>query len=68
MNKGDRVRVIGQDGNVCAVGTYHGTGIPAKELNTKLPHLQHFAILVEGEAALRYYPTGYNTLILDPQR
>ena len=40
MNKGDRVRVIGQDGNVCATGTYHGMGIPAKELNAKLPHLQ----------------------------
>ena len=63
MNVGDRVRVIGQDGNVCAEGTYHGTGIPAKELNARHPTFKHFAILVDGEPALRYFPSGYHTLI-----
>lgn len=63
MNVGDKVRVIGQDGNVVAEGSYHGTGIPSKDLNAKLPHLKHFAILVEGEQNLRYYPTGFHTLI-----
>jgi len=63
MKVGDKVRVIGQDGNMLAEGTYHGTGIPSRDLNAKLPHLQHFAVMVEGESALRYYPTGYHTLI-----
>lgn len=67
MNNGDRVRVISQDGNVAAVGVYYGTGIPTKDLNAKL-NVPHYAILVEGETTLRYFPTGYTTLILDPKR
>ena len=58
---GDKVRVLGQDGNVCAEGIYRGTGVPAKELNARHPTLQHFAIIVEGE--VRYYPTGFHSLI-----
>lgn len=65
MNKqfkdGDKVRVIGQDGNVCAEGIYRGTGVPAKELGARHPTLQHYAIIVEGE--VRYYPTGFHSLI-----
>lgn len=64
MNFGDKVRVIGQDGNMLAEGTYHGTGIPSKDLNAKFPTYQHYAIMVEGEKTLRYYPAGYHTLIL----
>jgi hypothetical protein len=63
MNSGDRVRVVGQDGNVIAEGTYHGTGIPTRDLNAKHPTFQHFAILVDGEQSLRYFPTGFHTLI-----
>ena len=63
MNVGDKVRVVGQDGNVLAEGTYHGTGIPSRDLNAKFPTYQHFAIMVEGETALRYYPAGFHTLI-----
>jgi hypothetical protein len=63
MNVGEKVRVIGQDGNVVAEGTYHGTGIPTKDLNPKLPHLKHFAVLIEGEQSLRYFPTGFHALI-----
>lgn len=58
---GDKVRVVGQDGNVCAEGIYRGTGVPAKELGARHPTLQHFAIIVEGE--VRYYPTGFHSLI-----
>lgn len=63
MNVGDRVRVIGQDGNQIAEGTYHGTGIPTRDMNAKLPTFQHFAVLVDGEQGLRYFPTGYHTLL-----
>jgi hypothetical protein len=63
MNVGDKVRVVGQDGTVLAEGTYHGTGIPKAELNAKHPTFKHFAILVDGEPTLRYFPTGYHTLI-----
>jgi len=58
---GDKVRVLGQDGNVCAEGVYRGTGIPAKELGARHPTLHHYAIVVEGE--VRYYPTGFHSLI-----
>jgi hypothetical protein len=63
MTVGDKVRVIGQDGNVIAEGTYHGSGIPSRDLKAKHPTYQHFAILVEGEKNLRYYPIGFHTLI-----
>jgi len=58
---GDRVRVLDQSGSVCAEGTYRGTGVPARDLNAKNPTFQHYAIFVEGE--IRYYPTGFHTLI-----
>jgi len=63
MTVGDKVRVVGQDGSVIAEGTYHGSGIPTRDLNAKHPTYLHFAILVEGEKNLRYYPTGFHTLI-----
>ena len=58
---GDKVRVVGQDGNVCAEGVYRGMGIPAKELGARHPTLHHYAVIVEGE--VRYYPTGFHSLI-----
>jgi hypothetical protein len=61
MDNGQKVKVIDDTGAVCAIGTYHGTGIPGRELKAARPNLQHFAVLVEGE--MRYYPTGYHTLI-----
>ena len=64
MNVGDKVRVVGQDGNVLSEGVYHGTGIPKAALKAKHPTYNHFAIMVEGETALRYYPVGFHTLIL----
>jgi demethoxyubiquinone hydroxylase (CLK1/Coq7/Cat5 family) len=61
FNDGDAVRILDQSGNVCAEGVYRGTGIPARELNAKNPTFQHYAVVVEGE--MRYYPTGFHSLI-----
>lgn len=58
---GDTVRVLDQSGNVCAEGVYRGTGVPARELNARHPTFQHYAVIVEGE--MRYYPTGFHSLI-----
>ena len=63
MNVGDKVRVVGQDGNVLSEGVYHGTGIPTAALQAKHPTYNHFAIMVDGETALRYYPVGFHTLV-----
>lgn len=61
MEIGDKVNVIDQSGNVFAVGTYQGTGIPSKNLNAKLPTLQHYAVVVDGN--MMYFPVGYHTLM-----
>jgi hypothetical protein len=61
MENGQKVKVIDDTGAVCAIGTYHGTGIPGRELKAAKPTLPHFAVLVEGE--MRYYPTGFHTLL-----
>jgi hypothetical protein len=61
FNDGDTVRILDQSGNVCAEGIYRGTGIPARELNARHPTFQHYAVIVEGE--VRYYPTGFHSLI-----
>ena len=61
FNDGDSVRVLDQSGNVCAEGVYRGTGIPSRELNARHPTFQHYAVIVEGE--MRYYPTGFHSLI-----
>jgi hypothetical protein len=58
---GDTVRILGQDGNVCAEGIYRGTGIPPKAVGAKQPTLHHFAVIVDNE--IRYYPTGFHSLI-----
>ena len=63
MEIGTKVRVINEGGNVCAVGTYQGLGIPAKSLNAQYPHLKHYAIFVDNE--MRYYPTGFHTLVIE---
>jgi len=64
---GATVIVVDQNGNVCAEGTYHGMGIPSRDLNAKLPSLQHYAVKLLGEG-LRYYPAGYHTLIEKPKK
>ncbi len=64
---GSEVRVLNQNGNVCAEGTYHGMGIPTRDLNAKLPNLQHYAVNIKGEG-LRYFPCGYHTLIIKPKK
>lgn len=61
MKEGTEVKVLDESGNVCANGKYYGQGIPTKDLNAVHKHLPHYAILVED--ALRYYPTGYFTLM-----
>jgi hypothetical protein len=63
MERGTKVRVINENGNPCAVGFYLGEGIPPHDLKMPHPTLRHFAIQVESE--VRYYPTGFNTLIPD---
>ena len=60
MENGTRVRVINECGNKCAVGVYHGSGVPKREVNAALPEMSHYAVLVGSE--LRYYPTGFFTL------
>ena len=61
MKEGTQVKVIDESGNVCAEGKYYGQGIPTKDLNPVHKNLPHYAILVDN--ALRYYPTGYFTLL-----
>lgn len=63
MEKGTRVRVINETGNNCAVGIYLGEGIPPRELNMPHPTIRHYAVQVDNE--LRYYPSGFNTLVPD---
>jgi hypothetical protein len=64
---GATVLVVDQNGNVCGEGTYHGMGIPSRDLNAKFPNIQHFAVKLLGEG-LRYYPMGYHTLIEKPKK
>jgi|APGre2960657505_1045072.scaffolds.fasta_scaffold28287_2 hypothetical protein len=61
MENGDKVKIIDQGGNVFAVGTYMGTGIPTKDLKAKLPTLQHYAVIVDGN--MMYFPVGFHTLM-----
>lgn len=61
MDVGEKVQVVDQGGKVCAIGTYQGTGIPTKDLKAKLPTLQHYAVIVEGN--MIYFPVGYHTLM-----
>lgn len=61
MEVGTWVNVINEGGNVCATGQYLGMGIPAKSLNPQHPTLQHYAVQIEGQ--VRYYPTGFNSLV-----
>lgn len=56
------VRIINENGIFCAEGIYYGTGIPSKDLKVNYPTLKHYAVLVEGQ--MRYYPTGFNTLVV----
>lgn len=60
MEVGAKVRVVNENGNVIAIGTYHGTGRPAKNLNAQYPRMDHYAVFIDG--TMRYYPTGLNTL------
>lgn len=60
---GSEVLVVDQNGNVCGEGTYRGMGIPSRDLNAKMPNMQHYAIQFKGESHLHYYPAGYHTLI-----
>jgi hypothetical protein len=57
---GTPVSVIDENGNLCATGTYHGCGIPSKDLKAAYPNIKHYAVFVEG--VMRYYPTGFHTL------
>jgi len=61
MKEGTEVKVVDEGGNVCATGKYYGQGIPTKDLKANYPTIPHYAILVENQ--LRYYPTGYFTLM-----
>jgi len=64
MEIGTSVRVINEGGDICAIGTYQGSGIPSKNLNATYPNIQHYAIFVNGE--MRYYPVGFHTLLRNP--
>lgn len=59
-----KVQILDENGNLCGEGLYKGTGIPSQDLNATYRNILHYAVLVEGQ--MRYYPTGYHTLILAP--
>jgi hypothetical protein len=60
---GTEVLVVDQNGNVCCEGTYHGVGIPSRDLKAKMPNIQHYAVQIKGEKQLHYYPVGFHTLM-----
>lgn len=59
---GQKVRVLNQGGNICAEGIYRGSGVPKRDLNAKLPTLQHFAVQV-ADGNISYFPHGFFTLM-----